>query len=46
METELPSKGTVYHEQMVQSALGPTLFHPKVEFFLILSGVLTQKSKV
>lgn len=44
MEIVLPSKDTVYHEQMVQSILGPTLFHPKLEFFLILWGVLIQKS--
>lgn len=31
------SEGTVYHEQMVQSALGSTLFHPKMLFFLHLS---------
>lgn len=39
MEIVLPSKDAVYHEQTVQSVLGPTLCRPKLEFFLILWGV-------
>lgn len=46
MEIVVPSKDAVYHEQTVQSVLGPTLFRPKLEFFLILWGVLIQKSNV